>query len=701
MPQDQHNEKPLQSWKEIATYLERDIRTAVRWEKRNGLPVRRHGGRSGSSVYAYPSEIEAWRAARPNQSEQGTEAPLWRRPTAWAALGVAVTAAFIIAYGPILNPPDPLAEAAEPGTVQHRQVWAEQGVDVDGSISPDGQLLSYVHWDTGDLAVRNLEAGQNRILTGKEKSWGADDQFARFPVFGPSSQRICYTWFNDEEPKAYELRTIDALAESPATTARVLYSHKEVAWPQAHAWFPDGDRVLATLTRQDSTSVLAIVSVPDGEISQLRSFEWSAITRAELSPDGRFIAYNRASEPDAADSDIFLLSVDGSSEVKIVDHPAFDDVIAWIPDGSGLIFRSDRGGSEDLWKIEIADGKAVRRAELVGRSVSIARPLGWGRSGALYYGTRAGDYDVYLAAVEFQTGEVIEEPRIAAKTYEGHNVWPSFSPDGNTMAYLSRRANYELNGELSPTLVLKSLSDRPDQEIDELPMGSFGRASWSPDGKRLLLGGTLAGGQNGIFVLDIESRETQYKVRSFFAPRNARPFWEPSGKGFYYPYFDEEASEGWLRHYDTDTGERSNLFRLKDGNAVLSPDGGSFAVTQRDRREGVYQLFVRNAKTGEQRLLIEDRKPSRVGTTVHWTPDGKRIAFWRIDHDTGEARLWSIRPDGTDLRSTELITRSVNPSNIEELTIHPDGQRVAYSTGQRRFEVWAMKGLLSSDAIDD
>ena len=37
------DEKPLQSWKEIAAYLERDERTTRRWEQNAGLPIRRHG----------------------------------------------------------------------------------------------------------------------------------------------------------------------------------------------------------------------------------------------------------------------------------------------------------------------------------------------------------------------------------------------------------------------------------------------------------------------------------------------------------------------------------------------------------------------------------------------------------------------------------------------------------------------------------
>ena len=57
-------EDRLESWKEIAVYLERDERTARRWEKDEGLPIRRHRLIKRSSVYAYASELESWRTAR-------------------------------------------------------------------------------------------------------------------------------------------------------------------------------------------------------------------------------------------------------------------------------------------------------------------------------------------------------------------------------------------------------------------------------------------------------------------------------------------------------------------------------------------------------------------------------------------------------------------------------------------------------------
>lgn len=57
----------LDSWKEIAAYLKRDVRTVQRWEKAEGLPVHRHLHRSRSSVYASKAALEAWRRQRSPQ----------------------------------------------------------------------------------------------------------------------------------------------------------------------------------------------------------------------------------------------------------------------------------------------------------------------------------------------------------------------------------------------------------------------------------------------------------------------------------------------------------------------------------------------------------------------------------------------------------------------------------------------------------
>ena len=62
------SEKPpgdrLDSWKEIAAFLNRDVTTVQRWEKREGMPVHRHLHDKAGSVYAFRSELGAWTQSR-------------------------------------------------------------------------------------------------------------------------------------------------------------------------------------------------------------------------------------------------------------------------------------------------------------------------------------------------------------------------------------------------------------------------------------------------------------------------------------------------------------------------------------------------------------------------------------------------------------------------------------------------------------
>jgi len=54
----------LDSWKEVAVYLKRDVRTVQRWERKEGLPIHRHVHDKKGSVFAFKSELDTWRAQR-------------------------------------------------------------------------------------------------------------------------------------------------------------------------------------------------------------------------------------------------------------------------------------------------------------------------------------------------------------------------------------------------------------------------------------------------------------------------------------------------------------------------------------------------------------------------------------------------------------------------------------------------------------
>jgi hypothetical protein len=146
---DQPPEVPLDSWKEIATYVKRDVSTVQCWEKREGMPVHRHVHDKRGSVYAITSELDAWLQSRgmlveEEENEQGAKTPVDpesnHRPsgTPWARrwlapAGVALLALTSVTYVIIRS----RAGAASPAKitsvavlplknlsgVQHRSIW--------------------------------------------------------------------------------------------------------------------------------------------------------------------------------------------------------------------------------------------------------------------------------------------------------------------------------------------------------------------------------------------------------------------------------------------------------------------------------------------------------------------------------------------------------------------------------------------------
>jgi len=68
----------LDSWKEVAVFFARTIRTVQRWERTEDLPIYRHVHKELGSVYAFESELLAWQDARSRQ----TECPLRKKASA-------------------------------------------------------------------------------------------------------------------------------------------------------------------------------------------------------------------------------------------------------------------------------------------------------------------------------------------------------------------------------------------------------------------------------------------------------------------------------------------------------------------------------------------------------------------------------------------------------------------------------------------
>ena len=75
-------------------------------------------------------------------------------------------------------------------------------------------------------------------------------------------------------------------------------------------------------------------------------------------------------------------------------------------------------------------------------------------------------------------------------------------------------------------------------------------------------------------------------------------------------------------------------------------------------------------------------------TLMDWTPDGQHVLYATWSGGAGIAGLWKVPATGGD-----PIAITGAPRELRFLTVHPDANRVAFSAGESRGEVWVVEGL--------
>lgn len=120
----------LDSWKQIAQYLQRDVRTAERWAAHDGLPVHRIGGVKGRVVFAYADEIDAWLSGHRSDATVGREitVPTPRRTAQFRALvAVGLMAFGLLAAGLAVAPAWRRSSPVADAKIEGRSVFALDG----------------------------------------------------------------------------------------------------------------------------------------------------------------------------------------------------------------------------------------------------------------------------------------------------------------------------------------------------------------------------------------------------------------------------------------------------------------------------------------------------------------------------------------------------------------------------------------------
>ena len=681
-------EVPLESWKEIAAYLKRDVSTLKRWEKSEGLPVHRHLHQTRSSVYAYPSELDGWWARRqPAEDTPTLTSWVQSRPARAVAFAVMLLLALATAGdGLVLRAS---AVAQREGTV-NRLAWAGPPVDPLGAPAPDGSYVAITDWETGNLAVRDTATGAMRRLTdnGDWRGW------AEFPVPSPDGRQIAYAWYNEKAQRDLRVYSLET------SSARTVYARDEVEYPQPFAWTPDGTRVLAVLTRTDRTNQIAFISVEDGSARVLKTMDWRSPQTLVISPDGRYVAYDFPRREDSPERDIFLLAADGSRDEVLVAHPDNDIVLGWTPDGKRLLFASDRTGRMGIWALPMAEGKALASPELVRSNVPLFRPMGLTRQGAFYYCVRAGFSDVYVAALDADTGAVLSPPAPLTQRFVGWNRSPDWSADGRSVAYASQRESSPRSvGWMGGTIVVRSLASGEEREMAPR-LAYWGLlVRWSPDGRSFLVVGRNTKGQSGIFAVNATTGEATLAVRQDPPGYVQFPAWSSDGKGLFYLRTTTEASNR-LYARNLETGEDRVVFAPSTNNAALSPDGRSMVVRLNQPGDPTSVLAIVPVGGGEARELLRVMQPNAFPPWggLAWTPDGKYVLFTQTTGDSPQQpfELWRVPVGGGAPQKTGIAMQG-----LRHLRVHPDGERIVFGAGQIKDETWVLENFLPTPEDDD
>jgi Tol biopolymer transport system component len=574
------------------------------------------------------------------------------------------------------------ARAAEAVSITARRVWSGPEAE-EGAPTPDGRHL--IHTGDGVLTIRELATGESRFLT-HEASRDPSGGYASDARVSPDGRLVAYGWDGEGEDEHVRVMGIDG------SGARVLHAEDGCAvGPQA--WSSDGQYLLAFKACEqtgddDPAFRLALVSVQDGTARMLKDFGRAPFYgRRFFSPDDRYVAYDIPVTRDDGSYDIWLLAMDGSGDVPLVQHPANDFLLGWIPDTDHMLFLSDRSGTWDAWTVRVSDGAVAGVPRIVRRRMGQVDPAGFTSDGRLFYSNFTRWLATTVAPLDLAAGTVDEE---SAVPIVGSSCQAAWSRDGQYLSYWNEQegpGGPGAGGEFGYRHLL-NVRHLPTGEVRELaPHLDVAQQRWSPDGRAILVAGwdrTRNGDEyNGaLYLIDMESGEATSVLD---IPKGTtwwsmiEVVWSLDGKAIIYSLFNKETNEGRLTRRDLTSGLESELHRdagLTPLALDLAPDGFHLVLAVRDSLGGNPSVIYSGG-----RLMIMDLENGGVRER---TPDGAYVVFSRKEE--GRYHVWRVAAAGGE--AEKLWSHAPGPFRIS-----PDGRQVASCGASFATEVWVMENL--------
>jgi Tol biopolymer transport system component len=555
-------EDRLDSWKEIAAYLNRDVTTVQRWEKREGMPVHRHLHDRMGSVYAYRAELDAWAQSRniraapekgddalspnasvvPPRSAASTFLTKWPFLLALAAVGAALAIGASLWFQTTeYFWRNPIADA------RLQTITDFDGVAQAAAVSHDGQFVAFLSDRDAqmDVWVTQVGSGEFHNLT----RGGAPELVnpsVRTLGFSPDGAFVLFWVGKQSGPNGRDI-SIWAVPTLGGQPRPYLEGVAEFDWSR------DGSRLTYHTPGPGDP-----LFVSDGGLRPggRPIFTAPAGLHAHFplwAPDAAFIYFVEGSLPDKLD--IWRITPTGGTPERITSHagrvlyPVLLDrrtllYLASDPDGSGPWLYSmdverriphrlssglDRytslAASADghrlvltlaspkrtLWRLRIADSSADAPAPA---RISLTTSTG--------FSPRLGpNYLLYVSATS--TSESVRKLANGTETElwtgQGARIFggPAISQDGRYIAFSVRQ-----NGR---TFLYVMQADGTNARIVADSLDLQGAPAWAPDGQSI----TSAADNHGVphlFRVPVDGRSPAPFVQEY----SVDPAWAPDGR---------------------------------------------------------------------------------------------------------------------------------------------------------------------------
>lgn len=575
-------------------------------------------------------------------------------------------------------------QKGDKGTVI-RKLWSADDLAGDfGNFSPDGRYFAFHHWHSGDMAIRNVATGEVQRLNVK-RNYVETPQMVGYCCWSPDGKQIAYDW--NSTPR--EIRIVNLDGSNPHT---IYKSQESLVWTSPYDWSPDGKLILIFLVKEHENEYkFGLLNVENGS---LREFDLivNPSTNSGFSPDGRYISLNVPQKDDPEKLDIVLYSLAQDKIIPLVENPAEDRGLGWSQDGRWIVFGSDRSGTMDIWALPVTDGKVQGDPVPIKKSMEADLGNAWmTRAGAFCYAINMDYRDVYVAELDFDANRVVVGPKRATQHYVNTNFSPAWSADGRFLAFASRRAE-------EPRNVLCVLSNGTGEVREFFPaLRQFGRPTmilWARDGQSVIHSG-FDGSRNPEFYRTDLKTETMSPVLNLKGRRGI--CLSRDGKTIFYNANHAPGGPAQLMAYDLETKKAETLLNVAGflQGLALAPDGGKLVFSEEvgpGTEVVVCALKIFPVEGGEPRTIFETDKGGWI-ETLDWTPDGRFILFTQMaaekDGKNTKDHIWMISAQGGEPRET-----GISSDSIRHLRVSPDGRHIAYTSGKRGKEVWAIEKFL-------